>query len=215
MRKAQVQINCICAFPITQEKKDAAMSSELLDEILANNKLFLQNTQLANVGHAPHKHLAVVTCMDCRLLEMFEPALGLKRGDAVELRTAGATIAQPERERAANDLIRSLAGAIYLLGVRNVLVVGHTQCGLSHIEPAALTGAMQALGVDPQALIEREGLGNTDGLLDWIGAFSDVHLNVSETVQVIRHSPYLPKIPVHGLVIDITTGELVVVDAAQ
>ncbi len=134
------------------------MSDMLLDEILANNAQFLQTTRLPIIGHAPRKHLAVVTCMDCRLLEVFEPALGLKRGDAVELRTAGATISRPERAGAANDLIRSLAGAIYLLGVREVLVVGHTQCGLSHVEPGALTGSMQALGVDPQQLIERENL---------------------------------------------------------
>ncbi|MEO7019966.1 MAG: hypothetical protein ABI234_07430 [Ktedonobacteraceae bacterium] len=42
-----------------------------------------------------------------------------------------------------------------------------------------------------------------------------MHLNVSETVQVIRNSPYLPKLPIHELVIDINTGELVVVDAAK
>jgi carbonic anhydrase len=35
---------------------------------------------------------------------------------------------------------------------------------------------------------------------------------VKEVVNVIRNSPYLPKIPVHGLVIDINTGELEVVD---
>jgi carbonic anhydrase len=191
------------------------MSDELLDEILASNEQFLQSTRLAPIGHAPRRRLAVVTCMDCRLLEMFEPALGLKRGDAVELRTAGATISQPERERAANDLIRSLAGAIYLLGVRRILVVGHTQCGLSRVEPAVLTSSMQALGVDPDQLIEREGLGSLDGLVKWIGAFSDVHLNVKETVQVIRSSPYLPKLPVHGLVIDIATGKLEVVEAAS
>lgn len=191
------------------------MSAELLNEILENNKQFLQTTRLPLIGHAPRKRLAVVTCMDCRLLEMFEPALGLKRGDAVELRTAGATISLPERERGANDLIRSLAGAIYLLGVREVLVIGHTQCGLSHVEPAALTGAMQALGVDPQQLIEREGLGDLDGLVNWVGAFSDVHVNVQEAVQVIRNTPYLPKIPVHGLVIDINTGELELVDPAN
>src|SRR5581483_7600148 len=188
------------------------MPDELLDEILASNEQFLQSTRLPPIGHAPRRRLAVVTCMDCRLLEMFEPALGLKRGDAVELRTAGATISQPERERAANDLIRSLAGAIYLLGVREVMVVGHTQCGLSRIEPATLSGSMQALGIDPDGLIEHEGLGNLDGLVRWIGAFSDIHLNVKETVQVIRSSPYLPKLPVHGLVIDITTGKLEVVE---
>jgi carbonic anhydrase len=190
------------------------MSDELLAEILAKNEQFLQTTHLPLIGHAPRKHLAVVTCMDCRLLEMFEPALGLQRGDAVELRTAGATISQPERLGAANDLIRSLAGAIYLLGVREVLVVGHTQCGLSRVDPAALSDAMQALGVDPTQLIEREHLGDLQGLVNWVGAFSDVHLNVQEVVEVIRTSPYLPRIPVHGLVIDITTGKLEVVTAA-
>ena len=191
------------------------MSDELLKEILESNQQFLQQTRLPTISGIPRKRLAVVTCMDCRLLEMFEPALGLKRGDAVELRTAGATISRPERAGAANDLIRSLAGAVYLLDVRQVLVIGHTQCGLSHVEPVALTASMQALGVDPQQLIEREGLGDLDGLVNWVGAFDDVHVNVSETVQVIRSSPYLPKLPVHGLVINITTGELAVVDAAK
>ncbi|HEY0754654.1 MAG TPA: carbonic anhydrase [Ktedonobacteraceae bacterium] len=191
------------------------MPDLLLDEILANNEQFLQTTRLSPIGHAPRKQLAVVTCMDCRLLEVFEPALGLKRGDAVELRTAGATISRPERAGAANDLIRSLAGAIYLLGVRKVLVVGHTQCGLSHVSPVVLTSSMQALGVDPQQLMEREKMSGLENLVDWVGAFSDVHLNVKEVVQVIRTSPYLPKIPVHGLVIDIDTGKLEVVTRAE
>ncbi len=184
----------------------------MLDEILANNQRFLQQPAPPTIGHAPRKHTAVVTCMDCRLVQMFEAALGLERGDIVELRTAGATISQPERERANNDLIRSLAGAIYLLGVREVIVVGHTHCGLSHVEAPTLTASMQALGVDPQQLIEQEQLGDVESLVRWVGAFSDVHVNVQEVVQTIRQSPYLPRIPVHGLVIDINTGALTVVD---
>src|SRR6266849_5103630 len=193
-------------------RKDAIMPDMLLDEILANNQQFLQTTRLPIIGHAPRKHLAVVTCMDCRLLTMFEQALGLERGDVLELRTAGATISRPEREGAASDLIRSLAGGIYLLGVREVAVIGHTQCGLSHANLTALTASMQALGVDPQTLIEKEKLGNVQGLMTWLGAFDDVHINVKEVVDVIRDSPYLPKIPVHGLVIDINTGKLEMID---
>ena len=83
-----------------------------IDEILAHNERFVQQTHLPTIGHAPRKHMAVVTCMDCRLVQMFEQALGLERGDVLELRTAGATISQPEREAAANDLMRSLAGGI-------------------------------------------------------------------------------------------------------
>ena len=184
----------------------------VIDEILAHNEQFVRQKTLPIIGHAPRRRMAVVTCMDCRLVQMFEQALGLERGDVLELRTAGATISQPEREGGASDLVRSLAGGIYLLGVREVAVIGHTQCGLSHANPTTLIASMQAQGVDPQQLIQRENLGNEQGLVDWLGAFSDVHINVREVVNVIRYSPYLPKIPVHGLVIDIETGKLEMVE---
>src|SRR2546423_81164 len=186
--------------------------SMVIDEILAYNEQFLRQPPLPIIGHAPRKHMAVVTCMDCRLVKMFEQALGLERGDVLELRTAGATISEPEREGGASDLIRSLAGGIYLLGVREVAVIGHTQCGLSHADSTALVATMQALGVDPHKLIEQEKLGDMQGLLRWLGFFNNVHVNVREVVNVIRRSPYLPKIPVHGLVIDIITGKLEMVD---
>lgn len=185
-----------------------------IDEVLAQNERFLQEKPLPVIGHAPRKQLAVVTCMDCRLVEMFEVALGLQRGDVVEMRTAGATISTVEREGASNDLIRSIAGSVYLLGVREVMVIGHTQCGLAHANSTAVIASMQALGVDPDALIKREGLSDINGLLAWLGAFHDVHLNVREVVNIIRKSPFLPKMPVHGLVIDIITGKLEVVDRA-
>lgn len=184
----------------------------VIDEILAYNEQFLRQQPLPIIGHAPRKHMAVVTCMDCRLVKMFEQALGLERGDVLELRTAGATISEPERAGGASDLIRSLAGGIYLLGVREVAVIGHTNCGLSHIDPTVLTASMQALGVDPNRLIQQEGLGDMQGLARWFGGFSDVHINVREVVNVIRKSPYLPKIPVHGLVINVETGRLEMVE---
>src|SRR5436305_8697365 len=87
----------------------------VIDEIFAYNEQFVQEHKLPIIGHAPRKRMAIVTCMDCRLVQMFEQALGLERGDVLELRTAGATISENEREGAANDLIRSLAGGIYLL----------------------------------------------------------------------------------------------------
>src|SRR5437588_12112478 len=156
----------------------------VIDEILAHNQRFVQEKPLPIIGHTPRRQMAVVTCMDCRLVQMFEQALGLERGDVLELRTAGATISEKEREDGANDLIRSLAGGIYLLGVREVAVIGHTQCGLAHANSTALTASMQALGVDPQKLIEQEELGDTQGLLRWLGAFNGAHVNVREVASV-------------------------------
>lgn len=45
--------------------------------------------------------------------------------------------------------------------------------------------------------------------------FNDVHINVREVVEVIRNSSYLPKIPVHGLVIDINSGKLEMVERVR
>ncbi len=84
----------------------------VIDEILAYNEQFVKENRLPIIGHAPRKRMAVVTCMDCRLVQMFELALGLERGDVIELRTAGATISESEREGGLNDLIRSLEGGI-------------------------------------------------------------------------------------------------------
>src|SRR5437764_10863041 len=163
----------------------------MLDELLAKNEHFLQHHTLSHIGHLPRKRTAVVTCMDCRLVQMFEDALELQRGDVLELRTAGATISAPARSGGASDLIRSLAGGIYLLGVRKVMVIGHTECGLAHVNSTTLTASMQALGVDPQKLIEQEGVGDINGLVCWIGGFTCVHINVTEVVMGICRWPYM------------------------
>src|SRR5260370_35541126 len=88
----------------------------VIDEILAHNQQFVQQKTLPIIGHAPRKHMAVVTCMDCRLVTMFEQALGLERGGVLELRTAGATISGPEGRWAGRALISSTARRNHLLG---------------------------------------------------------------------------------------------------
>jgi len=67
---------------------------------------------------APRRRLAVVCCMDCRV----DPAalLGLRPGDAHVLRNAGA--------RVTPDVVRSLAASQHLLGTRQIVVLGHTDC---------------------------------------------------------------------------------------
>ncbi len=178
----------------------------VIDEILEANETFVRQQQPAQLSHLPRRRMAVVTCMDTRLTALFEEALGLKRGEVIQLRTAGATI--PEGQEVSGDLIRSLAGAIYLLGVREVAVIGHTDCGLSHGDLARLTASMQALGVDPSALPEKG-----EALLRWLGTFHDVRENTARTARAIRTSPYLPRgIPVHALVIDVHTGKLEMIE---
>ncbi|HEX9056259.1 MAG TPA: carbonic anhydrase [Ktedonobacterales bacterium] len=176
----------------------------ILDEVLAANQQFLSRPRPPQAGHLPRRRAAVITCMDTRLVGLLEPALGLDRGDVVELRVGGATF--PEDEALESDIIRSLVGAIHLLGVREALVIGHLRCGLSHVDGQTVVASMQALGVDPAAHASYQQ-GGADGLARWMGSFSDVHQNVARVAEQIRAHPYIPRsVPVHALVIDPDTG---------
>jgi carbonic anhydrase len=114
----------------------------------------------ANAGYAaaranvsdprPHRHLAVVTCMDARI-DVFA-ALGLHLGEAHVLRNAGG--------RVTDDMLRSLALSAHVLGVRTVLVMQHTKCGLAGVtdeELQRITGAeLGFLSIDDHEAALRE-----------------------------------------------------------
>jgi carbonic anhydrase len=70
------------------------------------------------LSRTPARRLAVLTCMDCRVDPL--RALGLRLGDAVVLRNAGA--------QASDDMLRSLRMAHGSLGVEAVTVMAHTDC---------------------------------------------------------------------------------------
>ena len=140
------------------------------------------------------KKLAILTCMDCRLIDFFEPALGLERGDAKIVRNAGNSIV-------GEDAIRSIGAALYNLGAEEVLVVGHTEWGMAGADAEALKEKMLARG------IKEEDIAKYD-LAEWIGGFDDEEENVLNVVDKIKNHPLIPDVPVHGLIIDIVTGEL-------
>jgi carbonic anhydrase len=70
-------------------------------------------------------------------------------------------------------------------------------------------------GADADALKEKmlaRGIKEEDiakyDLAEWIGGFSDEEENVLNVVEKIKNHPLIPEVPVHGLIIDIVTGEL-------
>ena len=166
----------------------------ILDGILEDNKKFVDNFEWEEMSHHAQKKLAILTCMDCRLIDFFEPALGLKRGDAKIVRNAGNSIV-------GEDAIRSIGAALYNLGAEEVLVVGHTECGMAGADAEALKEKMLARG------IKEEDIAKYD-LAEWIGGFADEEENVLNVVDKIKNHPLIPEVPVHGLIIDIVTGEL-------
>jgi carbonic anhydrase len=170
----------------------------LLQEMLAHNTRWVEERQRP-LSKDPHKKVVIFTCMDTRLVEFLEPALGIRRGDAQMIKNAGNTLVDP-----GGGVVRSLVVAIHVIGCEEILVIGHSDCGMGQIDPNALHQSMMDRGVPEAALNKlRPSFG------EWIGGFHDPLGNVERVVRLLRENPLIPpSIPVHGLMFDPATGIL-------
>jgi carbonic anhydrase len=125
--------------------------------------------------------------MDARL--DVEEALGLHTGDAHVIRNAGGLVT--------DDVIRSLIVSMELLGTDEIVVIEHTGCGLHGVDEAAIRDRVAATSGVP-----------TEAITIAFGGFSDLTKNVQRQVDILREHPYLKRVPVHGLVFDVSTGRL-------
>lgn len=170
----------------------------LLDEILEHNARFVIERERP-LSKSPAKKIALFTCMDTRLVEFLEPALGLRRGDAKVIKNAGNTVIDPN-----GGVIRSLVVAIFGLGCEEVYVIGHRDCGMTQIDQDAFEQKMLARGIAPEAIHALQ-----PSLKEWLGAFHNPFGNVRRVVEMIRENPLIPNdVPVHGLMFDPNSGGL-------
>jgi len=121
-----------------------------IDRLLTSNEQYA-STFSSMSGASPTRKLAVVTCMDTRIDPL--RALGLHIGEAHVIRNAGGRITE--------DVLRSLAVSVHLLGVQAIVVMQHTGCGLigvSEEDLQRLTGAslpFHPIG-DPEAALDED-----------------------------------------------------------
>lgn len=175
---------------------------QLLDAILAANGAFVRPGAFPPLPKNPRRQFAIFTCMDTRLVDFLEPAMGIKRGDAKVIKNAGNTLVDPN-----GGVIRSLVAAIFLLGVEEVFVIGHRDCGMATVDATKLKEEMVTRGIDQVAI---ETL--VPDLAQWLGAFACPEENVARVTEVIRASPLIPKdVPIHGLLFCPNDGHLEVV----
>lgn len=175
-----------------------------LKEILHFNQHFVENRQYLPYQSTklPNKKLVVLSCMDTRLTELLPKAMNLKNGDAKFLKTAGAIISHPF-----GDTMRSLLVAIFALGAEEVYVVGHHDCGMTHIDPDSMLESMVARGTSQETLtaLAHEGI----DLHAWLRPIASVQGSIAESVAMIRSHPLIPpSVRVHGLIINPETGKL-------
>ncbi|HEV2885429.1 MAG TPA: carbonic anhydrase [Jatrophihabitans sp.] len=159
---------------------------EAFSDVLSANQDYVAAYRDPQLEGRAARGLAVVTCMDSRI----EPLamLGLGKGDAKILRNAGARVTE--------DVLRTLVLAVYLLGVRRVMVVAHTDCRMVKVTDEQVhADILASSGVDTRSLV--------------FGAITDQRSVLAGDVLKIRSSPYLPPdLAVIGCIYDIRTGAL-------
>ena len=175
-----------------------------VDEILKFNNDFVNEGKYKEFQSTkfPTKEIAILSCMDTRLVELLPVAMNLKNGDAKIIKNAGGVVSHPF-----GSVMRSLLVAIYSLGVKEIYVIGHYDCGMQGLNSKAMIEKMKANGVsdDTFDMINCCGI----DLDSWLKGFDDVQTSVSETVSAIKNHKLIPKnIEVYGFIIDPDTGKL-------
>lgn len=177
-----------------------------LTQILEHNKRFVTDPTYRQssfreekISKYPAKRLGILTCMDTRLVEFLEPALGIGRGEAKIIKNAGNTVTH-----LFDGVVRSFLVAIYELGVEELMVVGHDDCGMEHTTADSLIRHMTERGIEEKALAKIK-----QDLVEWADYFHHPEANVRHTVSLLKENPYIPKeIPIHGLIINPKDGKL-------
>ena len=160
-------------------------ASSLVDELLERNREYAEKQGTGVLPPQPAKQLAIVTCMDCRI----DPwaAFGLERGEAHVMRNAGA--------RLTDDMLRSLAVSVHVLGVRAVVLVGHTGCGMT-----GTTNEQIAAAIEAGSGVQVEGF-------DFLPV-EDIEAAVRADADKLRADPIFHEVEVAPLLFDIATQRL-------
>lgn len=155
------------------------------DELVQANEEYAKTFDRGDLPMPPARKLAVVTCMDARIVP--SRAFGLEEGDAHVIRNAGGR---------ARDALRSLVISQRLLGTNEIAVIHHTDCGmLTFTNPDLHARVKQDLGADSTGI-------------DFL-PFSDVEESVREDVALLLSSPLIPgDVIIRGFVYDVHNGRL-------
>jgi carbonic anhydrase len=164
--------------------------SDDFDDLLAANRAFADDFDLAGFDGIAHAGVALVTCMDSRIdpLRM----LGLKTGDAMIFRNPGG--------RVTDQALEALVLGVHLLNVNRILVVPHTRCAMSS---STLEEVRERVGASA----------GQDASWQTFSMVTDQEAALRDDLHKVRAHPLIPDtVAVGGFVYDVDTGLLRQVD---
>jgi carbonic anhydrase len=162
-------------------------SPDGFDDLLAANAAYAENFDHGGFDGIAHAGVAIVTCMDSRIVPL--QMLGLGHGDAKIFRNPGG--------RVTPQALEALVLGVHLLGVDRILVVPHTRCAMSQSTEAELQERISAsAGIDAS----------------WqpFHVVPDQLEALTEDVHRVRSHPLIPdRVKVAGFMYDVDTGRLI------
>lgn len=98
----------------------------MIDQLIKNNQAFVAGKDYEKhiTDGLPSGKTLVLTCMDTRLSVMLPEALGIKNGEVKIVKVAGGVILDDY-----DAVMRSILVGIYELGIEEIMVIHHTDCG--------------------------------------------------------------------------------------
>ena len=141
-----------------------------------------------SLANKPAPKMAILTCMDPRLNDLLK-WLDIEPADADIIRNVGTA--------ATEDVVRSLMFSIHVLGVPELMIVGHTGCGMEMFTEEEFENHLHTqCGVWAVAP-------------DKFHFYSDVNRATRKQVLKLRSHPWIPSgLIIRGFVFDLATGEL-------
>jgi carbonic anhydrase len=159
--------------------------TSVTDELIQANEEYAAGFDKGDLPLPPAKRVAVVACMDARLIPT--KALGLEEGDAHVIRNAGGL---------ARDALRSLVISEQLLGTREVVILHHTDCGMLTFQNEDVYAKVQ------------DSLGADASDIDFL-PFADLDQSVRDDIRFLKDSPLIPEdVSIRGFVYDVKTGRV-------
>jgi carbonic anhydrase len=163
------------------------MQMSMIDHAIAANRKSAEHHD-RSLANKPAPKMAILTCMDPRMNDLLK-WLDIKPADADVIRNVGTA--------ATEDVVRSLMFSIHVLGVPELMIIGHTGCGMEMFSEEEFE----------KHLHTQCGVWSVSP--DKFHFYSDVNMATQKQVLKLRSHPWIPsKLAIRGFVFDLASGEL-------
>ena len=160
------------------------------DDLLENNRHYVDNFHLQGFDGIAKAGVAIVTCMDSRIDPL--GIVGLEPGDAKIFRNPGGRVTEAALE--------ALVLGVHLLNVNRILVVPHTRCAMTSSTENELRHRITDLS-------------GIDASWQSFGVIDDQVQKLREDLAKVRTHPLIAQgVEVAGFIYDVDTGLLQPVD---